>query len=174
MEKSCKYKRILVLGGGGSGKSTLANRIGEYTGYPVYHLDALLHDSNWRLFNKEKWEEIFKVFLSKDSGVVDGNFSHNIDSRLEWADLIIFINIPTYLQILRMIKRYLKIKFRIEKRYGKPNKANDKLPWSVISWAYHWNSNHKDYKLNISKLSKDKKVLFIKTPRKLNLEELFK
>ena len=117
------YKKIIILGGSGSGKSTLANRIGLHTGYEVFHLDGMLHDSKWQTKDKGEWEEIFKQFLLKDSGVVDGNYSSYLDSRIKWADLIIFIDIPTNVKLYRIFRRYFKIKLGLEKRHGFPDQA---------------------------------------------------
>lgn len=62
-----KYKRIIVLGGSGSGKSTLTNKISLYTGYPAYHLDNLLLNSDWSQKEKSEWVKICKeAFLLKD------------------------------------------------------------------------------------------------------------
>ena len=175
MDQNFKYKRIIILGGSGSGKSTLANRIGLFTGYPVYHLDKLFLDSKWQLKEKEERLNICrKEFLSKDVGVVDGNYSSLLSPRIEWSDLIIFINIPTYIKLYRIFKRLIESIFGINTRQGVLGEAKANINWKHIKWVYNWNRSHVDKYLNIFSSIKDKKVLIIKKPMKLDLEELFK
>jgi len=174
MGNNFKYKRIIIFGGGGSGKSTLANRIGEFTGYPVYHLDNLLLNSDWSIKNKNKWEEISGQFLSKDVGVVDGNYSSSIPNRINWADLIIYIDIPTRVQLYRIIRRHIRNKFGLDKRHGFPEGSKILISMKFILWTYYWNSNHKNKLLSMFEFATDKKVLIIKEQRKLDIKSLFK
>ncbi len=175
MDQNFKYKKIIILGGSGSGKSTLANRIGLFTGYPVYHLDQLFLDSNWKLKDKEERINICKKeFLSKEFGVVDGNYHSTVIPRIEWSDLIIFLNVPTYIKLYRIFKRLIESIFGINTRKGVLGEAKANITWKHIKWVYNWNSSHVDKYLDLFKSIKDKKVLIIKEPMKLNLEELFK
>ncbi len=167
------YKRIIIFGGGGSGKSTLANRIGLYTGYPVYHLDNILLNSDWSIKDKNDWEEISKQFLLRDTGVVDGNYSSSLPNRLSWADLVIYIDISTRVQLWRIFIRNIKIRVGIDKRHGFPDGSKEKLSFKFISWVYHWNSSHRVKMFSLLESIEDKKVLIIKEPRKLDLKKLF-
>ena len=40
-------ERVLIIGCSGAGKSTLARKLGEKTGLPVVHLDALFWEPGW-------------------------------------------------------------------------------------------------------------------------------
>lgn len=174
MKKNFKYKRIIILGGSGSGKSTLANRISRYTGYPIYHLDNLFLDSNWKTKSREEREEISKQFLFKDIGVVDGNYTSSIPQRINWADLIIFIDISTRAHLYRIFKRMFKIILGLEKRHGKPQNSKNIVNLIFIKWVYFWNKHRRNEVLLLLESAKDKKVVIIKEPRKLDLEKLFK
>lgn len=167
-----KYKRILILGGPGSGKSTLAERMHEYTLYPVYHIDAMLHDSNWKVKPKEEWDNYFKVFLNEEKAIVDGNYSSVMESRIEWSDLIIFIKLGTPKRMLRILNRYLKKKLSFDDHLGVPIGAKEKLGFDFISWSLRWNLCHRKQMKELLNSIKDKKVLIIKEPKKLDLEEL--
>lgn len=167
------YKKVIIIGGGGAGKSSLAHRIGEYTGYPVYHLDNLLLDSNWQPKPKDQWEEISQIFLTKDSGVVDGNYSSSMPNRVKWADVIIYIDMPTCVQFWRIIRRYISIKFGLDKRCGLPDGSKEKMEWNFILWIYHWNRNHREKILSMLSSLKDKKILIIKEARNLDIKKLF-
>jgi len=175
MEKEFKYKRIIVLGGSGSGKSTLTNRIGLYTGYPMYHLDNLLLNSDWSQKEKSEWLNICKKeFLGEDIGIVDGNYSLVLNERIDWADLIIFIDVSTYRHLSNILKRMIGIKLGLEKRHGVSGDRKDKLDSKFFKWIINWNKGHKKKMFDILESIKDKKVVITKEPRKLDLEKLLK
>jgi len=165
------YKKIIILGGSGGGKSTLADRIGLHTGYPVYHLDNLLLDSNWIIKDKSEWEEVSKIFLLEDMGVVEGNYNSSIPNRIKWADVIIYIDISTRLRMYRIFKRNIRIRLGLDKRCGTPEGSKEKLSFKFLSWAYNWNRNKRNEMLLLLESIKDKKVLIIKEPRKLDLKK---
>lgn len=170
-----KYKRIIVLGGSGSGKSTLANRISLYTGYPIYHLDNLLLNSDWSQKEKGEWLNIcIKEFLSKDIGVVDGNYSSVLDERIDWADLIIFINVPTYRHLLNILKRTIRVNFKLEKRHGTSSDKKEKLDLKFLKWILNWNRSHKKDMFLILESIKNKKVVITNKPKKLDIKKLLK
>lgn len=139
-----KYQRIIVLGGSGSGKSTLANRISLYTGYPIYHLDNLLLNSDWSMKEKSEWLNICKKeFLSETTGVVDGNYSSILEERAKWSDLIIFIDTPTYLRLLNVLKRTVRVNLKLEKRHGTTSEKREKLDLKFLKWVLNWNRSHR-------------------------------
>lgn len=168
-----KYKRIIILGGSGSGKSTLANRISLYTNYPIYHLDNLLLNSDWSQKEKSEWLNICKKeFLSKDTGVIDGNYSSVLNERIDWADLIIFINVPTLRHLFNIFKRSVMVNLRLEKRHGMEKGRKDTINLKFFKWVLNWNRSHKKDMLTLMESIKDKKVVITNSPRKLNIEKL--
>jgi adenylate kinase family enzyme len=165
------YKRIIILGGSGSGKSTLARRISEYTGYPVYHLDVLTFDKNRQRKNPADCNIVFNQFLSKDIGIVDGNFTSTLLPRINWSDLIIFIDIPNYLQAFNFFVRNFKYFFKIDRGYGRPDGTKQNFMKELIL-CIQWNKNHRKRIFSMLELAKDKKVVIIKEPRKLDIKSL--
>ncbi len=166
------HKKILILGGVGSGKSTLAKKIADYTGYPLVHLDELLLDANWKAVDKSLWQDMSKEFLSKEFGVIDGNYSNSLPARIDWADLIIFIDISTVRQLSRVFGRYIKNKIGLEKRIGHPKNSKNKLELELITWTYNWNRKSKKKTLNLLKRTYDKKIVFVTQPKKLKLKKI--
>ena len=168
------YKKIIILGGSCSGKSTLADRIGKYTGYEVYHLDALFVDSDWKKKELNEVKDIHKKILLKDSGVVDGNYTEVLSERIKWADLIIFIDVSTVVHLYRMLYRISTVKFGIEKRYGNPSGTKSEFSFNFLFWVFNWNRTQKKKIISMLELIKDKKVIIIKNINKLDLEKLLK
>lgn len=166
------YKRIIILGGGGSGKSTLASRISEYTDYPVYHLDAIFHDKNWKKEDKNKLEDLCKEFLLKDVGIVDGNYTGVLKNRIDWADLIIFIDVSTFAHVYRYFRRIIRHRLGIEKRIGIPDGAKANFNLGLFKWIYNWNKIQKKKVFSLLESAKDKKIVIIKEPRKLDIKSL--
>ena len=173
MDKNFKYKRIIILGGSGSGKSSLAERISKYTGYPLFNLDAMLHDMYWNKLDKDKWLEICekKIFVN-NTAVVDGNYTSILEKRVIWADLIIFIKLSTFTLFYRNIKRFIKIELGLEKRKGTLKEHKNIFTIKHLFWVLNWNRNSRKKVFLILNSVKDKKILIIKKPKKLNLEEL--
>lgn len=168
-----KHKRIIILGGSGSGKSTLATRISKYTNYPIYHLDDLLLNSDWSQKDKTEWLDICKnEFLLKETGVVDGNYSFVLDERIQWADLIIFVDMPTYRQLFNVVKRVVKVNLGLERRVGISNNRKEKLSLEFLLWILHWNKGHRGKMFDVLNSVKDKKVITTNNPKRLNVEKL--
>lgn len=172
MEKEFKYKRIIILGGSGSGKSTLAKRISLHTGYSVYNLDNILLNSDWSAKDKEKREELSQQFLSKDIGVVEGNYLSCLPNRIRWADLIIFINVSNKVTLYRILRRAIRCSCGLEENYGMPEGSHTGISISFIFWALKYNNSLRDKILSILKPIKDKKIIIIKNPKKLDIKKL--
>lgn len=166
------HKRIIILGGSGSGKSTLASRISVFTGYELFHLDNLFLKNSWHKKDKDQMLKISEVFLSKDSAIVEGNYTDTLDIRIKWADLIIFIDTTTFIQIYRVLCRYIKIILNLEKRYGKPEESKEALKWNFLLWVYDWNSQSKPKINEMLKNHADKKVVYVKNTKSVILSDI--
>jgi adenylate kinase family enzyme len=175
MEKYFKYKRIIILGGSCLGKSTLANKISLFTGFTVYHLDALFLDSNWGKKNLVDLFEISNNILLKEDGIIEGNYTDVLfEKRIKWADLIIFIDVKTVTHLFRMIYRIINIKLGNDKRYGSPDGTESEFSLSFLYWVLNWNKKQRRKVFSLLNLAKDKKVLIIKNPKDLDLDNLLK
>lgn len=168
------YKRILILGGIGSGKSTFAKRVSLYTGYPVYHLDSIIYNSKGERAEKSDWERISQEnFLSKDVGIVDGNYTSSLPNRINWADIVIFVDSSTTLQLYRYLRRIIKVWLNLEKRYGMAKGVKTIFRYNTIKWIFIFNRIEKKKIFSIFESIKDKKFVTIKNPREVNLKKLF-
>jgi len=171
MPKDFKYKRIIILGGWGSGKSTLSNLVSSETNYPIYNMDRMIYNSNWVEKDDREKDNILNELFLKKVGIIDGPYKRKQFIE-NWADLIIFIDTPTIIQLYRVIKRRVIAMLGLEKRIGIPEGAKTNLNFKIIRWVYQWNKNCKEETLSILRSVNDKKILIIKNPKKLDIEKL--
>ncbi|AJS61499.1 DNA topology modulation protein [Paenibacillus sp. IHBB 10380] len=160
-------KRILVIGSGGSGKSTLSQRLSNILDIPVIHLDTYFWNPNWVPKTNEEWDKIVEQFTNEDHWIIDGNYSRTMDIRIKKADLIIFLDMPRFLCIYRIIKR--RIMYHKKTRPDMNEECPEKLDWEFIKWV--WNYRRRSRMNTIKKLDQIKEhqqVIIVKTRKQVN------
>ena len=98
-------QRVLIIGSSGAGKSTLATRIAEKLHLPVIHLDTEYWQPGWTVPPEENWREKVAELVARDRWVMDGNYSGSFDLRMPRADMIVWLDPPTWICLLRALKR---------------------------------------------------------------------
>ena len=142
-------KRIIVKGSSGSGKSTLAARLGEITGLPVVHLDALSWNPGWVATPKEKMDELAREEAAKPEWIFDGNYNATIDYRTERADTVIYIDFNRYTCLLRAIRR--RIKYHGKTRPDIGEGCPERLSWWLVTWI--WGYPKRSRKVELQRLA---------------------
>jgi adenylate kinase family enzyme len=150
-------KRVLIIGSGGAGKSTLARRLGEKTGIEVIHLDALFWNPGWVRTEKAEWLEIVREVIEKESWIMDGNFGGTLEMRAEAADTIIFLDIPRWLCIYRIMKRW--IMYRNVSRPDMAPGCPEKVDREFFMWVWDYPKRSKPEKERILKRYADEKTI---------------
>lgn len=130
--------RILIIGSAGSGKSTLAGQLGRLLQLPVVHLDTHFWNPGWVQKPDDEWDELVRQFTDQEQWIIDGNYSRTLDIRIKRADTIIFLDMPRYLCMYRIVKRRLMYhnKVRPDMNEGCP----EKLDWAFIQWVWNYPS----------------------------------
>lgn len=101
-------KRIAIIGPSGAGKSTLARMLGEKTGLPVCHIDALHWQPGWVESTREETYRKVAQVVAEEEWITDGNYSTSFDVRMARADTVIFLDFPRRIYMGRVIKRTLR------------------------------------------------------------------
>ena len=98
-------RRILIVGCGGSGKSTLARALGERTGLPVVHLDRHYWRPGWRPPDRDDWRRRSVDLAAAPRWIIDGHYGSTLDARFERGDALVFLDVPTWLCLARVVRR---------------------------------------------------------------------
>lgn len=129
-------QKILIIGSGGAGKSTLSRQLGDILGLAVIHLDAAYWNAGWEPTPKPEWQETVARLVQQESWVMDGNYSGTMDLRLATADTVIFLDLPRWLCLWRVIKRRWQYagKTRPDMAAGCPEQLN----WEFLQWIWSY------------------------------------
>ncbi len=113
-------KRVMIIGGSGSGKSTLARQLGEITKLPIIHIDKMYWKPHWELRDGAELRKMILDTIQNDEWIFEGNNFPSFQDRINRADMLIFIDMPRWLRLFRVIKRMIT-------GYGKsrPDMAED-------------------------------------------------
>lgn len=87
--------RVAVVGCCGSGKSYVARAIGQLTGAPVTHLDAIYYDDQWNTAPMDDFADAQRALVAEPRWVIDGNYNSTLEIRLRACDTVVFVDVPT-------------------------------------------------------------------------------
>jgi adenylate kinase family enzyme len=154
-------KRVVVVGSGGSGKSTFSRELGKATGLPVVHLDALYWKPNWTPTPADQWAEVVRLETEKREWIMDGNFGGTREMRMNAADTIIVLDLPRWLCIYRIFKRWAT--YHNKKRPDMADGCNEKIDWDFVTWVWNYRSNSRVRLLKELESHPNKTVVILKS-----------
>lgn len=130
-------RRVLILGPPGSGKSTLAGKLGARHGLPVFHLDQAYWRPGWVAAEPEAFRTEVARIAALPAWVIDGNYTDTIAPRLTAADTLIYLDVPPWLSLARILRR-------IAASYGRqrPDMAEgcpEQFDLAFLRFALTWN-----------------------------------
>lgn len=152
--------RIMLIGPGGAGKSTLARELGDRLGIEVHHLDALLWKPGWTLTTREEQREIQRGLFDGESWIVDGNYGATMELRLERADTVIFLDMPTWVCLLGIVKR--RIRWHGKTRPDMQRDCPERLDPEFVRWVWNYRRDKRPAVLEkLGRLRPDQKVFIL-------------
>ncbi|MEH7236807.1 topology modulation protein [Bacillus sp. JJ1562] len=159
-------KKIMVIGiSAGVGKSTFAQQLGNKMGIDVYHLDSYFWKPGWVEASHEEFTEAQERILAKGSWIIDGNYSNTFELRTKQADTIVYLELPRYQCLYRVLKRYVK---HIGKKRADLG-CTEKIDWEFIKfiWTTYKPRIHKMQE-RLNRLSKEKTVIILRGTKEIN------
>lgn len=129
-------KRVLVIGSGGAGKSTFAKRLGNILNLGVVHLDSLYWKPGWIETPKQDWRKTIEGIITRDSWIMDGNYSGTLDLRLGACDTVIFLDSSRIVCLWRVIKRAMK--YRNKSRPDMAPGCPERLRFGFFLWIWNY------------------------------------
>lgn len=138
-------KKIYIVGGVATGKTTFSKKLSKLLNIDCYELDNLVwNDSHSIKRSDEEREKMFSEILKKETWIIEDVGRKKFKRGLEEADTIYFLFINKYRIYFRVLKRWIKQKFKLEPYNYKPT---IKGLFEMYGWAF------KDIKVRKSKLN---------------------
>ena len=100
------YNRIAVIGCPGSGKSYLARQIAERTGHSLIHMDHEIWQPGWVKPSREERIAMEQKWMQAERWLIDGHWGGTLELRFAAADLVIFMDLPSWLCVWRVLRRH--------------------------------------------------------------------
>lgn len=158
------YNRIIIVGNNGSGKSFLSKELSVIMGLPLVHLDVEFWRPNWEKPPKEEWIKKQMELTSKEKWIIDGNHTDTMELRFKAADIVIFLDINSFVCLVSVLLRNGK------KRSDTPQYLEEKLDKGFLHFCKGLLSFSKTRKRTIKNLHKkypDKPFFVIESRRKM-------
>jgi adenylate kinase family enzyme len=150
-------QRVVVMGPPGSGKSTLARSLGARFGLPVFHLDQIYWRPGWIEAPAEAFGAEVERIAELPAWVIDGNYPNTIAPRLRAADTIIYLDVPSWLFMLRLTWRIL-----INYGHVRADAAPGCPEWfdlAFLRFAWSWNRTQRGRNLALVESFPGRKII---------------
>lgn len=156
-------RRVAIIGSGGAGKSTFARQLGERTGLPVVHLDLHFWHAGWVETPRDDWARRNEEFVATDRWIIEGNYGRTMEIRLAAADVIIFLDLPRWRCIPRVLRRTWR--HRKQRRPELPEGCPDRVSGEFLRWLWRFPRDTRPGILErIERYREGRRVVILRTP----------
>lgn len=98
--------KIVIIGSPGSGKSVLTKKLNQILNYPVLHLDRIYHTGGKSHLSRTELINKVKTFaFANERWIIDGNYISTIEDRVQMADTVLLLDLPTKTCVENIHKR---------------------------------------------------------------------
>lgn len=111
-------QRIHILGAAGSGKTTLAEQVAARLGVPWHELDTVAYEGGFA--RKRTLDERYaslQIIITQPAWVTEGFYLWWIDDLLQTADAIVWLDLPWFVSMPRIITRHIKLSLAGKNRH---------------------------------------------------------
>ena len=111
-------KRIHIVGSAGSGKTTLAKQLSAYLNAPCYHLDEVAYEGGFgRKIPLDARVAALQPVIARPAWVTEGVFLWWTAPLMDAADLIVWLDMPFYVNGWRIITRHFRLNWEGTNRH---------------------------------------------------------
>ncbi|MQC27022.1 MAG: adenylate kinase [Chloroflexi bacterium] len=151
----CASKRILVVGTSGAGKTTTAGRIAAHLRIPHTELDAIHWQANWQMLELNEFRRRIQEVVVGDAWVIDGNYSKVRDLILARADSILYLDLPMWQCVVRLMKRTLRRGFSRQELWASNRESLVTSFFSTDSVIYYAIRTHRRNQEQFRRIEED-------------------
>lgn len=101
-------RRILVVGPCGAGKSTFAKQLASLRGLPLWHMDRVHWRPGWVPIEEAAFAEEVQAIVEREAWVIDGTYASSLMQRLGHTQLVVHLDYPRSVYMLRLFKRLVQ------------------------------------------------------------------
>jgi len=153
--------KINVVGTSGSGKSTFSKKLSRKINHSYIEMDELHWKSNWVESTNKDFFEKLKKKLSSENWILDGNYFKAQDIKWEKINQVIFLDLPLWLVLFRVIRRSISRAIKREKLWHGNKESLLRLFFSKESMIVHTVRTFQKNKYRFNELSRSKKYKYI-------------
>ena len=158
--------KILIFGIVASGKTTLAKKLTDIFDIPCYEGDCI----TWGFPNEERHKRSNEEQLAtiqfidrKGKWIIEGTYRESQKVLYDMEDKIIYLDTPLYIRRYRIVKRWVKQKFGLEKCHYKPDLNMLK---HMFIWTEDFEKNRSEHEERLLKYKE--KLIWLKSADQLD------
>ena len=134
-------RRIAIIASAsGNGKTTVGRALADRLALPFVELDALVHGPGWSEVPDQDVRNRLAPVLAGEAWVIDGNYHSKLgNSVLRRADAVVWLDLPIYVWLPRLIRRTFRRWYRREELWNGNREALSSVLWgrdSLFVWAF--------------------------------------